>query len=533
VLNLDYTGHPFFDVGLATIVACAEKAYPADLTEDDLDKAATFIKDNYTKQPLTSFLTTSLMNSDFTQPAFKDNPTRRREYAQRVAQSFGDDVAKSDEICVFTGKPALGLALSLKQDKDGREVLPPGRAYRQHIPLITGEDIINFSPWGDPGLPVSGEALLCLQLFPMGCRKCAGRLLAVHSDNPDILQAAARVAWRENVAALTLVGATDQTKLPDASPSAPSLIIETIISLDQKQTRIQQAHVQRRRREHRYSITAYHLTNSGQSSPLDEKSPPLKIYHLPMNTIRFLHKATTNPDYKATWNMLVARGQQRMKPVQDKQGMQQESKGDEKPLLRKGTRNYFYEDIFRLPGDAVRFMRRYFLHVSDLYPVSKDEQSSSDNTAFQYATLIIPWSFIDLFLQEVMYMEKKRITAIKELGDRLAAYVNNTNDNRFFRNFYTVSRGDFFRNELLRAAKNAAAPGKAPLLTLDSFCTVFFAPDGEEDLRFDWKLARDLTFIRMLEWLSEHEDLEKLNDHIQVLTEERTLDEHVTRDEQE
>lgn len=524
MLDLDYTGHPLFDVGLATIVACAEKAYPAELTEDDLDKAATFIKDNYTKQPLTSFLTTSLMNSDFTQPAFKDNPTRRHEYAQRVARSFGDDIATSDETCVFTGKPALGLALSLKRDKDGREVLPPGRAYRQHIPLITGEDIINFSPWGDPGLPVSGEALLCLQLFPMGCRKCAGRLLAVHSDNPDILQAAARVAWLENIAALTLVGATDETKMPDASPSAPSLIIETVITLDQKQ-----AHIQRRRRDQHYSITAYHLTNSGQSSPLDEKSPPLKIYHLPMITIRFLHKATTNPEYKATWNKLVARGQQRLKPAKDKQ----ENQGDEKPIVRKGTRNYFYEDIFRLPQDASKFMRRYFLHVSDLYPISKNEQSSSDNTAFQYATFIIPWSFMDLFLQEVMYMEKKRISAIKELGDRLAAYVNNTNDNRFFRNFYTVSRGDFFRNELLRAAKNAAAPGKAPLLTFDSFCTVFFASDGDEDLRFDWKLARDLTFIRMLEWLSEHEDSEKLNDHIQVLTEERTLDAQATRDEQE
>ena len=242
MVELDYTGHPLFDVGLAAIVAFAEKAHPSELTEDDLEKVADFIRDNYTRQPLTSFLTTSLPNSDFTQPAFKDNPARRREYAGRVARSYGDDVAKSDEICVFTGKPAMGLALSLKHDeKSGKELLPPGRAYRQHIPLITGEDIINFSPWGDPGLPVSGEALLCLQFFPMGCRKCAGRLLAVHSDNYDILQAAAEQAWKENIAAILLAQATNETKLPDASPSAPSLIIETIITLSQKQTRIQQA----------------------------------------------------------------------------------------------------------------------------------------------------------------------------------------------------------------------------------------------------------------------------------------------------
>ncbi len=128
-------------------------------------------------------------------------------------------------------------------------------------------------------------------------------------------------------------------------------------------------------------------------------------------------------------------------------------------------------------------------------------------------------------------MEKKRITAIKELGDRLAAYVDDSGDKRFFRNFYVVSRGDVFRNELLRAAKNAASPGKAPLFTYESFCTVFFAPDGDEDLRFDWKLARDLTFIRMLEWLSEHD--KKLLDHMSALTEERTTDTPTSNDEQE
>jgi CRISPR-associated protein Cst1 len=527
MVELDYTGHPLFDVGLAAIVAYTEKEYPTELTEDDLHKVARFIEDNYTEQPLTSFLTTSLMNSDFTQPAFKDNMERRVEYARRVAHSFGDDVPKSDEVCVFTGKPALGVALSLKRDKEGREELAPGRAFRQHIPLITSENIINFSPWGDPGLPVSGEALLCLQIFPMGCRKCAGRLLAVHSDNPDILQAAAREAWQENIAAIALARANHETKLPDASSSAPSLIIETIIKQTGKQNRIQQAHIKRQRRDQHYSITAYHLTNSGQTSPLDEKSPPLKMYHLPMSSVRFLARVATNPEYMTTWNKLVTYGQQRLKPAKDKQ----EGKDGEMPVVRRGARNYFYEDIFRLPQEAGRFIRRYFLRVPNLYPASKDSQSILDNTTSQLAISAIPWSFVDLFLEEVMHMEKKRITAIKELGDRLAAYVDDSGDKRFFRNFYGVSRGDVFRNELLRAAKNAASPGKAPLFTYESFCTVFFAPDGDEDLRFDWKLARDLTFIRMLEWLSEHD--QKLLDHMSALTEERTTDTPTSNDEQE
>jgi len=299
-------GHPLFDIGLATIVAYVDKDSPDELTENDLLSVADYIATYYTQQPLTSFLTVSLMNSDFTQPAFKDKPERRREYAELVAKNFGTDAPQSEEVCVFTGQPALGRALSLKKDKEGRDELPPGRAYRQHIPLITGEGIINFSAWGDPGLPVSGEALLCLQFFPMGCRKCGGRLLAIHSDNPKIILAAAREALQENMEAISLARTLGETKLPDASSSPQTLLVETLLAMDLRQ-------LDAKDERQPYSVTAYHLTNSGQTSPLDEKSPPLKIYHLPMNIVRFL-RARNHPDYRQVWQGLIERGWERPKP---------------------------------------------------------------------------------------------------------------------------------------------------------------------------------------------------------------------------
>src|SRR5579864_6239540 len=109
MLNLDYTGHPLFDVGLAAMTAYVHKDAPTDLTYADLAEVADYIKMYYTEQPLSSFLTVSLMNSDFTQPAYKDNLERKQAYADRVAGSFGPDVPTSEEVCVFTGQPALGL----------------------------------------------------------------------------------------------------------------------------------------------------------------------------------------------------------------------------------------------------------------------------------------------------------------------------------------------------------------------------------------------------------------------------------------
>lgn len=501
MLDLDYTGHPLFDVGLAAIVACAEKEYPNELDEDDLEKAATFIEEQYTRQPLTSFLTTSLMNSDFTQPAFEKKPERRRAYARRVARSYGENAPHSEEVCVFTGKPALGYALSLKVDKEGREELPPGRAFRQHIPLITGEGVINFSPWGDQGLPISGEALLCLQFFPMGCYKCAGRLLAVHSDNPDLLLEAAHNAWRTNNNAISFALTAKETKLSDASSSAPSLLIETMLAFTLKQESA-------RRRKQPYSVTAYHLTNSGQSSALDEKSPPLKIYHLPMNLIRFL-QASSHPDHKEAWYRLVARGQERLKPAKTTQASKAE-----RTSAPRTKRNFFYDDLFRLPEETLPFIRTHLklpLELLALQEVDRDKQEQKGNP-------FIPWTFTTLFSYEVMHMEKERIAEIKRLGEVLATYVNESDDRRFLNKFYAEKRSDLFRDELLRADRNQVLKGKAPLFRFDNFCSVFFTPDGDE-LRLDWQLARDLVCIRMLECL--YDQGYRLHDQGNILTEER------------
>jgi CRISPR-associated protein Cst1 len=509
VIQLNYTGHPLFDVGLAAITAFSYKDDPADLTVDDLDKVADYIETYYTEQPLTSFLTVSLMNSDFTQPAFKDDHERRRRYASLVARSFGPDAPKSDELCVFTGQPAMGLPLSLKEGKDA---LPPGRAYRQHIPLITGEGIINFSPWGDPGLPVSGEALLCLQFFPMGCRKCAGRLLAIHSDNPEIILAAARDALDENTRAISLAKAQGETKLPDAPSTVQTLLVDTLLVLDHQQYRTRKAFQP-------FSITAYHLTNSGQSSPLDEKSPPLRIYHLPLNIVRFL-LMFNHPDYRDGWKELIRRGWELPKPSK----AAREGEESNSTTTNERRRNYLYEDIFRLPENARSFVRMYLLRIPRHNAAQVDPRSSYNP---RKEVNLVSWQLTDLFLREVMHMEKERIEEIRKLGDRLAAYVKEQGDKRFFLNFYKVQRYDDFRTLLIRASYKNVKAGKAPLIELEPYLTIF--EEGYEVIRPDWKFARDLVLIRMIEWLHTNNWLDQ---NLDALPDNQELDTALTDKEQ-
>ncbi|MGQ9494605.1 MAG: type I-B CRISPR-associated protein Cas8b1/Cst1, partial [Anaerolineae bacterium] len=341
---LNYTGHPIVDVGVATITAFANKRDPSLLTEADLDKVADFMARQYVVDPLKSFLTVAFPNSGFTQPAFNKTPEKRDEYAERVLRGYRASTPRLAEPCVFTGKPAVGIAFS--------EKLPPGRAFRQHIPLLTGENVINFFPWGDAGLPVSGEALLAIQAFPLGCAKCGGRLLAVHSDNPDLIYDFASEFLQENRRALQLAQQSGSKKMPEAKSSARTLLIETLLKVEQ--SRRDEA------REYRpCSVTAYHLTNSGQSNPLDTRNPPLEIYHLPLGLTDFLSQIV-GPDYKAEWNVMVERAWWLSQPKRKgkKTGGKEDIQEDTRP-----RRNMLYEDLFRLPENAREFVRSYFLRI--------------------------------------------------------------------------------------------------------------------------------------------------------------------------
>jgi len=477
---LKYTGHPLVDVGVATIAAFVNKRDLISITEADLDKVADFMARQYVVDPLKSFLTVAFPNSGFTQPAFAKTPEKRDEYAERVLRGYRAGTPYLEEHCVFTGDPAVAVAFSDK--------LLPGRAYRQHIPLLTGENVINFYPWGDAGLPVSGEALLAIQAFPLGCAKCGGRLLAVHSDNPDLIQDFASEFLQENRRALQLAQQSGNKKMPEAKSSAKTLLIETLLKVEQ--SRRDEA------REYRLcSVTAYHLSNLGAT-------PSLDIHHLPLELTDFLSQIV-GPDYKAEWSAIAHRAWRLSQPKKkSKKGGEDTQEEDTRP-----RRNMLYEDLFRLPENAREFVRRHFLRI----PVrTRFEDDPRRTYSLRDEAGLVSWKLTELFLRKVMTMNKDRIQQIREMGDRLATYVSQENDRQFFAAFFQ-HRYDYFRTALIRANLAHVQRGNAPLITLDPYIAIF--EEGNEMAAPDWRLARDLVLIRMVEqlyqqgWLGSHPEV--------------------------
>lgn len=460
---LSYTGHPLVDVGIATIAAFVKKRDPNSLTETDLDKVADFMARQYVVDPLRTFLTVAFPNSGFTQPAFNKTPEKREEYAKRILFGYKANTPKLKERCVFTGKPAVGIAFSDK--------LPPGRAFRQHIPLLTGENVINFFPWGDAGLPVAGEALLAIQAFPMGCAKCGGRLLAVHSDNPDLTYEFAAEFLEHNRKAITLAQQGGSKKLPEAGASARTFFIETLLKIEQSR---QDESLDR----HPSSVTAYHLSNFGQT-------PSMDIYHLPLEITDFLMQVIS-PDYMTEWSAIVQRAWWVSPPKNKKRGTREDT---------RPQRNVLYEDLLQLPENARQFLRCYFLRI----PVrTRLEGDPRRMYSLRDEANLVSWKLTELFLRRIMNMEKDRIQQIRELADRLADYVSEENDKRFFASLFEP-RYDYFRTNLIRATLACVQKGKSPLITFDPYIEIF--ESGDEIARSDWRLARDLVLIRMVEQL--------------------------------
>lgn len=479
----EYTGHPLIDVGIATIVAFAGKDEPQELVEADLDKIAGYMAEQYIRTPLRGFLTVAFPNSGFTQPAFFKQPDKQQIYIDRVLYAYREDTPQLDEPGVFMDLPAADISF------DVSDKLEHGRAFRQHIPMQTGEGTINFHPYGIAGLPISGLALFAIQAYPLGSAKCAGRTLFVHSDNPEIMVYFAHQFLEENRRAIQMAQLENSKKMPEHPLKFRTLIVTTLIeALDMRQ---QSMHI-----HEPFSVTAYHLTNSGQGADL-------ALYHLPSQLIEYLAEMRT-ATYRQAWQQIEQSAWVRFKP---KRGQK------EAPLDFKPNRNWLYEDLFNLAEDPYRngrrFIRTYFLREARKY-AKQDQTDPRSQYSTQKEANLVSWKLTEVFLRRIMYMETERIEQIRQLGDALADYIKSQNDKRFFRTFYIENRYGYLRNSLIKANTAYVKSGHAPFLTLDNYISVF--EDGEELASKDWRLARDLVLIRMVEqlykngWLGSNED---------------------------
>ncbi|NSW58678.1 MAG: type I-B CRISPR-associated protein Cas8b1/Cst1 [Armatimonadetes bacterium] len=450
-----HTGHPLVDVGASVIAAFNRRRNVEEVTEQDLVEIVQYITQHYFREPLRGFLTTVFPNSAYANPTMGEE--RKRDIVADVLSTSPLPAAEGPERCPFCGQAAK-------------------RRFRQHVPLVTGEGAVNFTPGGQAGLPVCARCLVAIQACVLGTLKCQGRLLLAHSDDPELTLriVAGFLAKNQRILSIPSSGKYPESKYPG------TILMEALMNAQTGQEAIRS----------RPSLTAYHLTNYGTSANVD-------VYHLPSEVLAFVSAAQASSPVRDGWQYAVRQGWRLgLPPAKGKPA-------DEPTEYKVGEhRNQLYEDLFGLTKDLAslgRFIRRHLSwRIPDALARAPDGPPGPD-----------AWPLTEVFLRMVLLMEKARVEVLRTLGERFAGYVVEQNDKRFFDRLWRESgRYHLLRSHLLRASHAQVKRGEAPLISFDEFLLAF--EDGEEVARADWSLARDLLLIRMMDelhargWLQEH-----------------------------
>jgi CRISPR-associated protein Cst1 len=439
-----WTGHPLVDMGIAILTAFGDRRSPAQLTRADLERFATFAEAALLAKTVRSHASVVFTsNAPYLQPSFTQ--AAQRERARQLFRSFSAPEGDGPR-CVYCGRPSVRVGTS------------SGRAYREMVPMLTGQGVVNFFPGGEHGLSMCGRCATALQALAIGAPSCEGRALVVAADDPDQLVAVVG-GWLSEIRTRIQLSQVTGEKV-DTWRSARTRLIERLKELEQTDGGGEAA-----------GFTVYHLSNSGQG-------PDLAIHTLRASVVGFVRRAQAQA-YREAWRTIERRAWR-----DDRNRVADQEPGVEDRLR---WRNTFNEALFRLPQEAGRFIRRHFCSYQRAW--------SNGSGASGPAAL---WPLVWLFLQEVMGMERDRIEAIRGLGDMLAEEFASY-DHRIFRRAYRATNYVAVRRLLVQTNAGRLRRGEAPLLDFDGFLRVF--EDGDEIPRTDWRLAWDLTLIRFIDEL--------------------------------
>lgn len=473
---LELTGFVLPDVGILTITAFAGKTDPAEVTRDDLDEIADYLEKFYSQgigKSLAAgivFPNSGFVQSEFDKPQFQHKRKAWANFVLRGHQGLDLEpilqalekkeyramVLRDDPHalrCAFTDKPAY-LRIS-----------------RDMLPMINGRGVMNFSPMGNAGLPVSDVILLAIHAMPLGCVITQGALLAAESDDRDLMFAFVRENFENNQRFISLSRQNNYEKYPNISSYKTRLIDVLVKAFGEQEMRYEIFRAP--------SLNAYHFSNNGTSARVS-------IYALPSSTVQFVWEANKD-EHKAVWQQIVNNA--RFVEKSEEEELQQKA-----PKLTQ--RNLIYEDLFELPDNAHQFLRTYFLR----HPLKRFKRDPrGEQNPFSEPNLI-SWKLTALFLKRMMNMQQERIEQIRKLGDRLAAHIQAADDRKLLRAIYFERHYWRFRAALLRAMYGYT--GDEPLISFDGYVQIF-APfeEGQGAERPDWNLARDLLLIRIFEQL--------------------------------
>lgn len=314
------------------------------------------------------------------------------------------------------------------------------RITNTNIPLTGSGSHLNYFSYLAQGADYCPACTFSIQFSPL-VMYSAYNILLLHSQSEKIMKYASKKplrSIREQKLTNNYTGCYD-TNIKNPINSLFSIIVDILNYREENWY------------DEKPAIQFYHFTNYGQS-------PGLEIFHIPDQVFKFLALVKKHQDWDK-WFEVVRHGYINV----NMDNVEIENK-------YKNKINLVYKNL--LGGKSIV---GYFLDL-------KNERI--------YGT----WKVLELYLSEVRNMEKERIETIKEVGDKIAQYIKDSNDLKRLNKIERVDTYRGFRNQLRILIKNRInSDYEDNLFSFDEYIK-YLVPDYKL-----WRETQDLLLFRIYE----------------------------------
>ncbi len=312
---------------------------------------------------------------------------------------------------------------------------------RDQIPLTGSGKLINYFAGASEGERYCSVCTFAVQFMPLSLYSVGNRFLLLHSVSSKVMRYWAKEGIkniREQLISNNFTGCMKEGY--SNSENALFHIIERIV----------RDHMDIFPEENP-SITAYIFSNYTQNPP------PMEIIHLPNSVFKFL--VYVQHIDSASWSKIVRKGYANFKNLDD----------------YKWKRNNVYRNLL-----SNKSIIGFFIDKN--------------------RTVIGNWNILSYYLKEVKGMDKKRVEVLKKVGNKIASYIEKTDNAKRLYALETATTYESFRNVLLKITKDMIRERmNEPLFTTDEFLEDLF-PEGA----FSWKETRDILLFRIYEKLFDY-----------------------------
>ncbi|MCK4518259.1 type I-B CRISPR-associated protein Cas8b1/Cst1 [Candidatus Babeliales bacterium] len=435
-MTTGFVGDPFVNLGLIAIELLANKDID-DCTTDDLKKWANYLVDLYLTPAWAGELQSIFPNSSYIQFAkgYKRDE-KSIEFLHDLIEGIGG--GDDEDYCLFCGNPAY-------KRKDEKPFV------KTQIPLIGSSDFVNFFPSFNNGIEICARCALAMQFAPILYYKTGGKPSCVSCNNRSILEIFAKecIDYINQHKALGSFQSKSTSGMFDEGFKSPQ---NAIFNLAYKvSTRYKRKGFLNGNEE----IVIYRIDNYNQNPD------GVSIYKIPSNVFRFVLSIMNSPDYKNIWYNLLSKYYR--------------GKEDTKDNLPIWKTNY-------------NTIHDYLLKDRSILWAFRDNKSKKST---------VPWTIVEHYMELVRSMNKQRLEGIKNLADKIAICIEETDNKKRVNEISSAKDFSMFKNRLRVIFRDWQKLGKEePMITYDEYISAVI-PDNNSN----WKEVQDLIVIRLYEKL--------------------------------